>query len=90
MTRKHSCTMTKWIFTILCIAVGFVTETTADKKQMSECNQAMTRKHSCTITKWIFTILCIAVEFVTETTADQKQMSECNQANSTIELLELK
>ena len=39
MTRKQSRTRTNGHFTMLCIAVEFVTETTADQKQMFDRNK---------------------------------------------------
>ena len=35
--RKKSFKRKNWLLTILCIAVEFVTETTADQKQMFDC-----------------------------------------------------
>ena len=40
MTERKSCKRKNWLFTILCMAVEFVTETTADQKQMLDCYQA--------------------------------------------------
>ena len=37
MTERKSCKRKNWLFTILYIVVEFVTETTADQKQMFDC-----------------------------------------------------